>query len=315
MRGKVKQSLIALGVAATAVGACLALATMSARAEAANSDKIAALLNDLHHYSGAQLQSLPALTITPWEVPGPGVDVMRAQLEETYTIDGLGTDTVDLSGWIAVRHDNARAADPRAPMSWNNAVVDTEFVDLDLHGVSKLFGPIDISLDRSRPSRGQVGRIEIPELARVTLMARLEKNEAQGGGAAAGGAGTPTFAPLAGTRVTKGKVESVKPIGTVKPSPADARILQPVACGAPVVVRIGLKDLGLDLKTGEQVVWYSLVDTIPPVGHTASVTIKPVALVADDGRAVGSLQSGVVKFREVVRQVPLASEQRLAQLH
>lgn len=91
-------------------------------------------------------------------------------------------------------------------------------------------------------------------------------------------------------------------------------VLQPVACGAPVVVRVNVTDLGLHLKTGEQVVWYSLVDTIPPVGHTASVTIKPVILVADDGRAVGSLESGVVKFREVVRQVPLASEQRLAQL-
>lgn len=48
--------------------------------------------------------------------------------------------------------------------------------------------------------------------------------------------------------------------------------------------------------------WYSEVDTIPPVGQTASINLVPTPLLSG-GRHVATLTSGAVKFREVVRRV------------
>ena len=71
-----------------------------------------------------------------------------------------------------------------------------------------------------------------------------------------------------------------------------------------------MSDLGLEMKTKTPAVWYSRVTTIPPVGHVASVTTEPVALVSAD-REVGKLVSGTVKFREVVRAVPLSRDHQV----
>jgi hypothetical protein len=54
-------------------------------------------------------------------------------------------------------------------------------------------------------------------------------------------------------------------------------------------------------------VWFSEVTTIPPVGHQASVTVDPIRMVSA-GREVGTLTSGIVKFREVVRHLPLSAK-------
>src|SRR5947209_10613787 len=95
---------------------------------------------------------------------------MRVRLEETYTVKGIGKDTVELTGWIAVRHGASRPAPGFRTVSWQTAVTDTEFVGLDLHGESNVFGPVHVTLDSSRPTIGQVGRIDIPERAVRTLL-------------------------------------------------------------------------------------------------------------------------------------------------
>jgi hypothetical protein len=56
------------------------------------------------------------------------------------------------------------------------------------------------------------------------------------------------------------------------------------------------------------------VNTIPPVGHVASVTVDPVALVTADKRVVGSLDSGRVFFRETVKHVALSGNVDLTRL-
>jgi hypothetical protein len=308
---------------------------------AAEGEKIATLVRELENLGPAGLQRLEPIDIRPYQLPSAGVDVMRAQLEETYVIDGIGEDTVQLSGWIAVRHSDPRPAEGYTDLTWNTAVLDTDFVGLELHGYSEVFGPVEVRLhvNPQNPARGQVGRIEIPELARVRLLARLDKSElpgkaqankgsqpaAKGGGESgktaaaqedpktkpapaqsrpAAGA-RPTF-KIDGSRTIRRDVPQVQPIGTQRQqlAPADEEIIDSLACGAETDVAIILPDLGLRMTTEKPTVWYSLVDTIPPVGHTASITIEPVRLIAD-GRAVGTLASGVVKFREVVRHVPL----------
>ena len=75
-------------------------------------------------------------------------------------------------------------------------------------------------------------------------------------------------------------------------------------CVANVAVSVYLPKLDLRMKTGSPVQWYSEVETIPPVGYTASVDMTPTPMVSN-GRQVATLESGVVKFREVVRHVAL----------
>lgn len=335
--------ILAVGGLALVLG--LAGTWQAGGAEPTEGEKIAALVQELETMGPAGLQRLEPIDIRPYQLPNAGVDVMRAQLEETYVIDGVGEDTVQLSGWIAVRHSDPRPAEGYTDLTWNTAVLDTDFVGLELHGYSEVFGPIEVRLhvNPQNPARGQVGRIEIPELARVQLLARLDKSDLPGPARAADKGAQPAAkgaeasgksaaaqedpkkkpAPAAaaqsrttvrptfkvdGSRTIRRDVPSVRVIGTEgqQLAPPDLDIINSVACGAEVDVEINVSDLGLRMTTEKPAIWYSLVDTIPPVGHTASITIEPVRLIAN-GRPVGTLTSGVVKFREVVRHVPLTS--------
>jgi hypothetical protein len=144
--------------------------------EPENIAKVRMLLEDFGQLTDKKLAALAPIPVQEYVVPGPGVQVMRARLEETYEIDGIGRDTVQLQGWIAVRHGQARPTDGATEVTWETAVLDTEFVGMDLRGESDLFGPVQVKLDTTRPSFGQVGRIQIPELARVALLAKYKKD-------------------------------------------------------------------------------------------------------------------------------------------
>lgn len=263
----------------------LALVAVNATAapeEVSNETKIAAFTQELKTLTPAKLADLKPLEVHRFQLPGSGIDVMRARLQETYSVDGVGTDTVELTGWIAVKHDNARPVNGTLELSWNTAVVDTEFIAMDVSGTSEVFGPVSVSIDRSRPSRGQVGQVAIPEKAMATLLAR---------------------------RAAEGQIASAKGAEATATAEPDASVV----CSAPVYASVTMPDLGLKMNTKTEVFWYSLVDTIPPVGSTASVAIEPVRLVTDDGREVATLESGIVKFREVVRHVALSDgAERLA---
>jgi Family of unknown function (DUF6073) len=237
------------------------------KAYAADSDtmKIASLVHAMKGMDSARLAALPAIPPQPYTLPKPGVDVMRSKLTETYVIDGVGEDTVELSGWIAVTHGKPSTDD------WNTAVTDTQFVALELHGQSKLFGPILVTFDPEHPAVGQVGRITIPEKVHTAL--------------AAANAG-------------------VKAIN--KPKTRGPAADTDSQCRAPVSVAVSMPQLGLTMRTKTHAVWYSEVTTIPPVGHVASVTVDPIRLITKDGREVGTLTSGRVYFRETVRHESLS---------
>jgi ketosteroid isomerase-like protein len=78
-------------------------------------------------------------------------------------------------------------------------------------------------------------------------------------------------------------------------------------CLASLSVDVSMPKLDLQMSTSTPVHWYSEVETIPPVGYTASVSVTPTPLVSH-GREVATLTSGAVKFREVVRHVPFHDE-------
>ena len=388
--------------------------TSGAHRSATNATRIASLLTEM---KTVDLDSLPALPVERFALPTSSVDVMRVRLEETYDIDGIGKDTVELKGWIAVTHDDPQPAAGQTEVKWGTAVSNTEFVGMDLRGESKIFGPVIITLNPDMPSQGQVGKLNLPDSEMQKLHAaylrvtstpttlspqeslKIEKGyegipatleslrkaiEAQDPAALLklydpnpnntyfnGGAGkrfrgaksyveflrpqiTSTklavrFTDLRLIEGTAGRSATIEVAGrntVVKDSegqaggeipfnltqvyvksgqrwlikydswsPAvDPNALAPqglgsraAACRASAAVLIKMPRLDLTMKTKNPVIWYSEVETIPPVGYTASISYEPTVLETDQ-RPVGSLVSGVVKFREVVKKVSLDSD-------
>ncbi|HRC86250.1 MAG TPA: DUF6073 family protein, partial [Thermoanaerobaculia bacterium] len=218
---------------------------------AGNSDDltIAAVVNQMNATNQVQLAAMEAIPPKPYTLPQPGVDVMRVQLEESYTIDGIGEDTVALTGWIAVTHGQPTTG------NWNTAVTDTQFVAMNLEGNSKVFGPVRVTLDSTRPAVGKVGRITAPEKAHYAL--------------------------------TAAKADATNSASADQADSAqDIEVL--AVCRAPVAVNVSMPQLGLEMTTKDHAVWYSEVSTIPPVGHQASVTVDPIRMLSN-GREVGTL--------------------------
>lgn len=251
-------------------------------AASADNVRIASLVSEMENLGFAKVEALPSVSVKPYTLPGASVDVMRVRLQETYEIAGIGNDTVDLNGWIAVRHGASRAANRELPLSWGNSLTDTEFVGLELEGQSSVFGPVRVSLDSARPAIGQVGSFDLAPTTAHTLLVANTKQQA---------------------------AKPVKPAPKTEGGPGSSQDAAS-SCRAPVNVKVSMSQLGLEMKTKEPAVWFSQVTTIPPVGQVASVTVDPVAMMSAD-RQVGTLVSGVVKFREVVRTVPLSTNHQV----
>lgn len=254
------KKVLALALLFGAVFSFAVLSHISATAANSNASDNQTIANVLDSVKNTDINTLAALPAEAFTLPKAGIDVMRVRMEETYTIDGVGTDTVELRGWIAARHDTARPVPGQTKVSWETAVIDTEFVGLELRGESKIFGPVQVHLTQGAPSFGQVGAIDVPEL-REKMAVSVKAHAA---------AGLPN---------------------------ADA-------CIANIKVDVEMPQLDLRMKTQQAVRMYSIVDTIPPVGNTASVSMAPTTLISAD-RAVGTLQHAEVKFREIVMRSSL----------
>lgn len=373
------------------------------------------ITNLLNYMNTVNLEKLPALHVERFTLPTASVDVMRVRLEETYDIAGVGKDTVQLSGWIAVKHDNPRPSAGETEVKWGTAISETEFVGMDLRGESKIFGPVQISLNPDQPSRGQVGKLELPPerlaslhkayVAETTgkspsslqdtvppitesgftgitpVLQRMadaieaknpqsllmvydpnpnntyfnasagrtfkgaqsyvnflapqfaatgldvkfkevavlqgEPNkwavvESRGSNTVRDRAGEPgSEVPWHLTQLyvnTNGRWMSKHDDFSIAvdpdiPIPSGAGIIN-AACAAQASARIIMPKLDLNMFTKSPVIWYSEVESIPPVGYTASISATPTVLVSA-GREVGALTHGIVKFREVVAKVPL----------
>jgi len=378
--------------------------TPASVARVTDEDRIAGLLSEMKNVDLAKLTPLPAERFV---LPPAGVDVMRVRLEETYEINGVGRDTVELTGWIAAKHDNARPAEGETGVKWGTAIVDTEFVGLELRGESKVFGPVLVHLDKNVRSLGQVGKLDLSFVEQIALDAAYrdlrplspaptdsmtddaaaeadqggqrgsaEDQEAikqvmQGVWTAIGNRDAKAllsyYAPK--SRTVKGGEEAVaKQFANVKSitvTPNDdirirfmGRFANVTATGknevvdnegktgsstwkanvqlskegdkwvitqdrtsllpnkggnmggkegkclAKISVEVEMPNLHIAMRTKDPVKWYSEVETIPPVGYTASVSASSTAMISD-GREVASLEHGAIKFREIVQRVRL----------
>ena len=159
-----------LTIAAVALLSVALVNTAAPNAQDTNAARIANMVNEVEGMSLAQLEQLDAIEMLPFTVPGAGVDVMRVRLEETYEIEGVGTDTVELTGWVVARHGAPEAVETASDLGWTNFVIETEFVGLHLEGHSDVFGPVVVSLDKDRPAIGHVGSsVGMPAKARAAL--------------------------------------------------------------------------------------------------------------------------------------------------
>ncbi|WP_089262962.1 DUF6073 family protein [Tardiphaga sp. OK246] len=273
--------------------------------------------------SEKDLAGLASLPVKRFTLPTAGVDIMRAVVEETYTIDGVGKDTVLLTGWIAVKHDSPRLIRGATKVQWGSAQLDTEFVGLSLRGHSLLFGEVFVTLNSSEPSLGVVGAWhsdDVPKQAqRLEQMIQLAQQRVAPG---FGGVdllieprdGAIQLAP----RLPDGRDPSLlvplrpgqqlpaAPFGPINPTASCSLSFAARACNcaANLYIMVSLPNLGLALTTDGPVYMYSSVETIPPVGYTATVTLTPTDLIAD-GRRVGTLEHAAVKFRELVEHMSL----------
>lgn len=245
--------------------------------------RIARLLEEAE---STDLDSLPALPVERFALPHAGVDLMRARVEESYEIYGIGTDTVTLTGWIAVKHENPRLPEGEEEMRWGNAVIATEFVGMDLRGESEVFGPVRVTLDPDQASVGEVGAVAELDLS-----------------------GDPGRVISSLQRRAVAQLASLHNEAPPAEEPTEPKIKRKNCaascdCQAAIAALVELEDLGMTLATKYPVLMKSEVETIPPVGYTATISLLPTPLVYD-GREVGVLQHAEVKFREIVRHVAL----------
>lgn len=409
---KRKLTLLAMLCALLVVGFATVLGgKLKSNADAGSARDAERIGSLLSYMAAVDVDSLEPIKVEPFVLPNASVDVMRVRMEETYDIDGIGRDTVQLKGWIAVKHSSPRPAAGETEVRWGTAVSDTEFVGMDLRGESSKFGPLIITLNPDLPSKGQVGKLSLSEEEQMALhnayvaasggqekyddvprirqkgyegianslrgiANAIERQDAKAlleqydqspdntyfnAGAARSFRGAKAYVDYLSQIFTRQKldirfgevrviqgapnqwalvevsgVNSVvkdaegrsggeagfhmtqlyvkrgrnwvskydsfsfkEEFTTLRAAPASA-----AKCVAAASVSIYMPKLDLRMHTKTPVIWYSEVETIPPVGFTASISHIPTPLISNN-RTVGTLTSGLVRFREVVKKVDL----------
>src|SRR5207249_8158828 len=95
----------------------------------------------------------PTITPTPrCTFPPAGTDTISTGAQVVISINGVGTDTVNLSGPSTVERANPCVGCG----SGGRTFIDTEMVDMNLTGSSSVFGPVHIRESPTRPSVGQI---------------------------------------------------------------------------------------------------------------------------------------------------------------
>lgn len=112
-----------------------------------------------------------AIEVKRFSIPPAGIDIVDITLKETYSVEGVGEDTITLTGELEA-HRTAPMVDPKEKREdWESTTVAAIFTNLSVSGESKLFGPVRVTLDRSMPSIGVVkaGKCNATMSLRVTM--------------------------------------------------------------------------------------------------------------------------------------------------
>ena len=103
--------------------------------------------------------------------PPSGVDTIAVNIEQTYTVEGVGSDTVSLEGSLTLER-GAPLVDPQhGKVDWKTSIQVANVKALDVSGKSDVFGPVHIVLDHSVPSFGVItdGKLRSAVLVAVSM--------------------------------------------------------------------------------------------------------------------------------------------------
>lgn len=89
-------------------------------------------------------------------LPPAGADTVQITIQETYEVEGVGRDTVELSGVLIANRTVPLLEHGKRKPNWETATVVAQFTSLKLTGKSPLFGTVKVTLDKSAPSFGVV---------------------------------------------------------------------------------------------------------------------------------------------------------------
>lgn len=97
-----------------------------------------------------------SLKVTPFTLPAAGVDDVDITIEETYEVEGLGSDTVLLKGRLVAERTVPLLEHGATRESWEDSTVAARFTKLELYGESSVFGPVIVKLNEELPAFGIV---------------------------------------------------------------------------------------------------------------------------------------------------------------
>lgn len=112
-----------------------------------------------------------ALEVERFSIPPEGIDIVDITLKETYNVEGVGEDTILLTGELEAHRTAPMIGHGEKSENWESTTVAAVFTNLSVTGESKLFGPVRVTLDRSMPSMGVVkaGKCNATMSLRVTM--------------------------------------------------------------------------------------------------------------------------------------------------
>jgi hypothetical protein len=96
------------------------------------------------------------MDVERFSVPDAGIDTVDITLEETYEVEGVGSDTVKLTGTLVANRTAPLLGHGQREVNWETSTVVARFSALNVRGESKVFGPVNVVLDERIPSFGVV---------------------------------------------------------------------------------------------------------------------------------------------------------------
>ncbi len=93
-----------------------------------------------------------AIEVKPLTLPEAGIDTVNITIEETYDVEGVGHDTVTLKGRLVANRTVPLIGHGEKKATWKTAMVIAQFTELNVSGTSKVFGPVQVTLDKGVPA-------------------------------------------------------------------------------------------------------------------------------------------------------------------
>jgi len=101
--------------------------------------------------------ALAQIQVKPKTLPMvPGDDINHVVLKETYEIEGVGKETVELKGELITRRGMPILQPGTTRHSWETSTVVAQITKLELKGTSNLFGDVHVTLQAAVPAYAAV---------------------------------------------------------------------------------------------------------------------------------------------------------------